>query len=217
MIYFVSDLHLKHVGKNGGGIIEFERTNFNSIEEHDAFIKYVIFSTMKSTDELWILGDIGADYEWIKDVKGKKYLIMGNHDRGTKTAYRKVFDEVYDHPVWFSRRILLSHYPERVDSDVINVHGHLHNSKLDLPNYINVNIQNLNYKLLSLKQVNNLMGSIAVDTLKYKFGSEWWIDRQVYDDSMPEKYKPPLKEDGKHVDGRKLRELRREKENEQRN
>lgn len=209
MIYFVSDLHLKHTNKNGGGIIEFERTNFNSIEEHDAFIKNVIFSTMRKADELWILGDLGTDYEWIKDVPGKKYLIMGNHDNSTKAAYNKVFDKVYDHPVWFSRRILLSHYPERVDDDVINIHGHLHNSKLDLKNYINVNIQNLNYKLLSLKKVNDYMGTLAVDKMKYKFGYEWWIDNQVYDNSMPEKYKPPLQSDGQHIDKEKLRELKR--------
>ena len=107
--------------------------------------------------------------------------------------------------MWLSPRICLSHYPERVDKDVVNVHGHLHNSKLDLPNYINVNAAEIDYKPLSKKFVDALVMKIQKDKLKYKFGYEWWIEHQVYKLDIPEEYKPPLTEDG-HV---KISELRK--------
>lgn len=199
MIYFISDLHLNH-----SKVIQFERTQFSSIEKHNETIKNNLFS-LKENDELWVLGDLGFSFEWIAELKCKKYLILGNHDKYTVSHYKQYFDEVYNHPVWLSPRICLSHYPERVDKDVVNVHGHLHNSKLDLPNYINVNAAVIDYKPLSKKFVDALVMKIQKDKLKYKFGYEWWVEHQVYKLDIPEEYKPPLTEDG-HV---KISELRK--------
>ena len=57
-------------------------------------IKNNLFS-LKESDELWILGDLGFSFEWIAELKCKKYLILGNHDKYTVSHYKQYFDEVY--------------------------------------------------------------------------------------------------------------------------
>ena len=205
MIYFISDLHIKHTGMVGG-IIKFERTCFNIIEQHDTAVKKA-FNILAPEDEVWILGDIGYYDEWIKTIKSKKYLIMGNHDKWSKAHYENLFDKVYDHPVWFSPRIVLSHEPIPVEDDILNIHGHLHNSQLDKVNYLNVNIHRMGYKLCSLKQINKMLCKIPKLNDKYKFGHEWWINNQMYDSDVSPQYKPPLASDGRHIDVVKLLEL----------
>ena len=54
-------------------------------------------------------------------------MIKGNHDNRSVNYYKNKFgfEEVYNHPVWFERRIVLSHIPIPVEDDIINIHGHL--------------------------------------------------------------------------------------------
>lgn len=176
MIYFTSDLHLGH-----SNIISYERSDkFSSVEEHDSFVVDLL-NKLSPTDTLYLLGDIGfgLNAEKLKGLKCHTILIMGNHDKKSKTWYNNIFDEVYDHPVWLEKRILLSHEPQVVESDVLNLHGHLHGAYLDMDNYWNMNIHMCDYKLVSLKQVYSKISKIKVNKEKYKFMNEWWIEHQV--------------------------------------
>lgn len=102
----------------------------------------LINSKVGKRDTLIILGDIG-DVEYVKQLKGRKVLIMGNHDRGASNyqkyyttsidkegnehiLHNKLFDEVYEGPLFISPKILLSHEPIKLDFG-INIHGHDHN------------------------------------------------------------------------------------------
>ena len=145
-------------------------------------------------DTLIILGDIG-DVEYVKKLKaGYKILIKGNHDLGTKNYQKqiisnacgypnckmtdcdicylnkiqtnKLFDEVYDGPVWIAEKILLSHEPiEMMQGYVYNIHGHNHNEE---PIYIdpmigikradyfmNVSAEKIGFTPISLGEVIN--------------------------------------------------------------
>ncbi len=199
MIYFTSDLHLGHQN-----IIKFERTQFSSIQEHDEFIINTIKKKMKKNDELYLLGDIGNQnkLEWLREVEWKKYFLIGNHDYASKEYYKELFDEFYEYPHYLKKRILLSHEPQLCDKDILNIHGHLHNSHLDLANYFNVNIHICNYELVPIKRIEEKLGSIPKDNNKYKFTYEWWINNQIF--INPDNH--IMKDDGIHIDVEKERE-----------
>lgn len=124
-----------------------------------------INSVVGKNDILIILGDVG-DKSFVKQLKGYKVLVTGNHDKGVSNYIKKylvvdennelfcvcrsfeeakeymdeydldknkqlyiktnrMFDEVYDGPIFISNRILLSHEPIDIPFG-INIHGHVH-------------------------------------------------------------------------------------------
>lgn len=197
MIYITSDLHLGH-----RNIVRFERKEFDTTEAHDEYIRQVIEKKVSRNDTLWVLGDIGSGFEWLQDVGAERYLIRGNHDTLAKSRYEEIFTEVFDYPIYLNKRILLSHEPQLCDRDVLNIHGHLHNSIVDLPNYFNANICLCHYELLSMRDLTKMIGDIPRDRQKHKFTYEWWAPHQVYTIPLDE---IALTEDG-HLDIEKQRE-----------
>lgn len=98
----------------------------------------------KST--LIILGDIG-DPECVRQLRGYKILIAGNHDAGLSN-YSEIFDEVYGGPLMIGEKLILSHEPVDVPW-AFNIHGHTHknclkdnrhfNACLDANNFLPIN------------------------------------------------------------------------------
>lgn len=154
MTYFISDLHLNH-----RNIIKLERTQFSSVEEHDDYIIEKLNEQVRVTDTLYILGDVWTPKLLLK-INGAKHLLLGNHDKRGMHHYTSVVDKVYRHPFYFNRRIFLSHYPHPVPPGVLNIHGHLHGGKLGSIQHINVSINDRDYLVLDLRDVNR-----HIDTL----------------------------------------------------
>lgn len=75
----------------------------------------------------------------VQNIPGRKILCKGNHDIETDSFYREIgFDDVCD--VCVINQVAFSHFPLKVDPDMINVHGHLHSEKrsdVDDANHIN--------------------------------------------------------------------------------
>lgn len=75
----------------------------------------------------------------VQNIPGYKILVKGNHDTETDYFYRDIgFDEVCD--VCVINQVAFSHFPLKVEPDMINIHGHLHNEKrsdIDDANHIN--------------------------------------------------------------------------------
>ena len=88
----------------------------------DEYVK-LINSKIGRKDTLIHLGDVG-DLEAMKQVRGYKVLIMGNHDTGA-TKYKEVFDEVYTGPIQIGEKLILSHEPLECGW-AFNIHGHVH-------------------------------------------------------------------------------------------
>lgn len=176
MIYFYSDLHFGQPN-----LLKFERFCFSTIEEHDETIIKSL-EKLGEGDTLWFLGDIGYPSEEIKNrirnLRCKTFMVAGNHDKRSADYYKKEynFDEVYKHSVWIEKRIVLSHIPIPVEDSVINIHGHLHGSFIDKPNYVNVSVHVINYKLYPMKKIMDLMGKLPVSN--YKFLEEWYYGIQ---------------------------------------
>lgn len=179
MIYFISDLHFGH-----SNILKFERYEFNSIEEHDSYIMHTLERTLHKDDVLYHLGDFGFPSEDIvsrwKELSCKKIGIAGNHDI-PKNKYEKFFDEYYTHPIYITKRIVLSHEPIKCNDDCINVHGHLHASTLNLSNHVCVSAYMVKYRPMSLKMIDKLVMKMPKESSKYT--EEWYAPLVKYCDT----------------------------------
>lgn len=181
MDYVISDLHFNHEQ-----IIGFERTEFKTIEEHNNYLIKVWNQTIvNKEDTVYVLGDIGFHSregikELISQLRGHKILIKGNHDTYTNAFYKSVgFDEVYDHPIYYNNKIILSHEPvkEALNNEYIyNIHGHLHNEMIleNCGNYICVSAKYINYKPMKLTLLNNKLRNTA--SRKESLGNEWYFE-----------------------------------------
>lgn len=100
--------------------------------------------------------------ERFRNIKAKKHILLGNHDRLTDINYKERygFDEVHQGPFYLTKRIVLSHEPFQVADCEVNVHGHLHNANLSLKNYVNTSMYLVDYMPVHEKRIQNLLGTL---------------------------------------------------------
>ena len=90
MIYVSSDQHIGHFN-----VLKLCNRSFSSIEEHDGTIIDNHNSIVSDSDTVWNLGDFAfrcsASYaaSSIKRMNGNIKLILGNHDKPIRQAYKK--------------------------------------------------------------------------------------------------------------------------------
>lgn len=139
MNYYISDLHFGCTNKYENRTIE-----------TDNIIKENWNKTIKNSDTVYILGDIGRigsnkENEYlcsvISTLKGNKILIKGNHDDLKDNRIKQLFKEIYDYKEitdnfnGLNHKLVLSHYPILAWSGqhkgIIHLYGHVHNSEED--------------------------------------------------------------------------------------
>lgn len=139
MNYYIADLHFGCTNK-------FE----NRTLEHDQLIIDNWNRVVTNADTVYILGDIGKlggnqniEYvcKCISVLKGKKVLVLGNHDKNLKDVrLRQLFVEVCDYKEvvdnynGLNHNLALSHYPifiwnHQHKGNWIHLYGHVHASK----------------------------------------------------------------------------------------
>ncbi|OUQ12533.1 hypothetical protein B5E87_09670 [Massilimicrobiota sp. An142] len=149
MNYYISDLHILHKNVCGEGN-NFDNRPFETMKEMMEYIKYHWNKKITNADDVYILGDMcwkenEEAIQFVSTLKGKKHLILGNHDRCKDGRYAQQFVEIvpYKEVKEFINgkqyRLILSHYPimfwnhqHRLKDNVpVNIHlyGHLHNSQ----------------------------------------------------------------------------------------
>ena len=162
--YFSSDWHFGH-----DYIIEFERTQFNNIMQHDNYLIDLLHTWSEkwaAGSTLWFLGDFGnLEYLWVFDMFLAKGItvnfMLGNHDKREDISKIEMYvSKVYEYPVYLSQKLVVSHYPVAVYEDSINVCGHLHGSKLQDPNHIIASIHVAEYKPITMQHVNGSFGQL---------------------------------------------------------
>ena len=130
MIYYTSDLHLGHEN-----CISMCNRPFSSIEEMDEKLIAAWNKRVHADDLVFILGDLiyksaRAPEEYLKRLKGKKYLVIGNHDR-TWTDKVNLADYFIG---WAPLNVMntgrgkatLCHFPLIEHEGRFMIHGHLH-------------------------------------------------------------------------------------------
>lgn len=145
MRYFIADSHFFHKALN-------EKMDKRGFEDVYAMNEYMIKqwnSKVKKNDEVVVLGDFSwGNAEETMDVldqlKGKIYLIRGNHDRfledkkfvNDRLVWVKDYAELNDN----KRKVILSHYPiacyngqyrrdEFGNPKTFMLHGHIHKTQ----------------------------------------------------------------------------------------
>ena len=146
--FIISDLHLGH-----NGIVGYRK--FQNLSEHDEKIKNCWNNQVTKNDLVFVLGDVTLhkashlNYLDFKSWNGRKILIMGNHDDFNIIQY---FDKVYgvNELKVCARKyhIVMTHIP-MIESELyrwdFNMHGHLHENKINNKSYINVCAEHMNY------------------------------------------------------------------------
>lgn len=130
-IFFIADTHFKE-----DQIRLYESRPFDSADQMDEEIIKRWNKTVQEEDSVYVLGDFGGDQaesSILKRLKGRKYLVKGNHDTYSNEYYRNAgFQEVYDHPIILDGFWILSHEPVYVNKHMpyANLFGHVHNSPI---------------------------------------------------------------------------------------
>lgn len=144
MRYYISDLHFYHEGLNH----QMDCRGFRDAKDMNEYMIAQWNRRVRKNDEVVVLGDLSME-KWEKtkavldQLKGKIYLIQGNHDRFIKD---KAFDpsyfqwvrsyaEMHDN----GRKVILSHYPvlcyngqnrlsKHGNPKTYMLHGHVHDT-----------------------------------------------------------------------------------------
>lgn len=144
MRYYISDQHFYHVRIN----FFMDKRGFPDVFAMNSYMVSQWNSRVRKKDEVVILGDFSwgnaqQTNDILRHLKGKKYLVLGNHDHfvGMKGfdntllewygPYREMNDE--------GRKVILSHYPimcynkqYKKDKDgkatTYMLYGHVHNT-----------------------------------------------------------------------------------------
>jgi len=153
MTYYTSDLHLGHEN------ILKQRTMFSTVEEMNTFLIEKWNKKIKKNDEVYIVGDFSYRsktpvQEYLQMLNGSKHLIIGNHDADW---LKKISEEEKSRLLISTEhmkiiktnkiKITLCHYPmlewsgSRYASagNSFLIHGHIHDAKNDIYNYIKDN------------------------------------------------------------------------------
>lgn len=165
MKYYISDLHFFH-----DNIRKFCNRPFETVEEMNEQLIKNWNSVVEDNDEVYVLGDMffksnspDAVRGILRKLKGKKYLIHGNHDKWcndkelqTWFEWIKIYDEINDQ----DRRVILFHYPieewNGYYRDSYCLYGHVHNTEEHLAainNRYNVSADVINFTPQTLDQL----------------------------------------------------------------
>lgn len=135
--YYIADLHFGHFN-----ILRFDNRPYFTVNEMNTELINNWNSVVNEDDEVYILGDVSwgsmeKTLEILKQLKGKKYLIRGNHDTIFHNSFKefnefqwiKDYAEIKDN----DRNIVLSHYPMPCYKNMMHgwyhLFGHIHSTK----------------------------------------------------------------------------------------
>jgi len=161
-IFVIADTHFGHRNiltfkDREGNLIR--GSHFKTIEEHDEALVANWNATVQPMDHVYHLGDVVINkrsLDIIHRLAGHKRLVLGNHDIFPVETYLAAgFEKVYGVRVFPAHGLIFSHIPLHPNSLVErgwkNIHGHMHNNKLDDEvHYQCVSVEHTEYKPLLL-------------------------------------------------------------------
>jgi calcineurin-like phosphoesterase family protein len=134
--FYIADPHFGHEA-----VIRMNQRPFDSIEEMDRTIINNWNSVVKKLDEVYIVGDLifrsrNQPEYYLSQLKGKKHLILGNHEKWTKGIDLTQYFESVSHIAEITdmnRHVVLCHYPmaewPRYFRGSLHIFGHIHNNR----------------------------------------------------------------------------------------
>lgn len=143
MNYYIADTHFGHAN-----IIKFCNRPYKTVEEMDEELIFNWNNKVHHDDDVYIVGDFiykqsVSPEVYINKLKGRKHLIMGNHDHSwlKNIDGAKWFEDISPLKLIYDcdakSHIVLCHYPLmtwiKEKQGAYMVYGHIHNHTEDLP------------------------------------------------------------------------------------
>ncbi len=157
-VWFIADPHF-YMNEVFLGIFDRPFESVAAMHEH---MRAEWNAVVGEKDLVFVLGDVfmtqeAERFEMLRDFKGHKVLVMGNHDVNPIGDYMKVFD--YVSPTSLTTGFLrLSHAPEfnNGKSAFFNIFGHVHND-VNCRDYTEssfcVSVERIGYRPISLATI----------------------------------------------------------------
>lgn len=162
MKYYIADTHFGHEN-----VIRFDERPFSSVDEMDRYLIDAWNSRVQKEDEVYIVGDFvyrashSIEY-YAKQLKGQKYLILGNHDK-LQPSDEKYFvgidkmKHISDVYKGINHQICLCHFPlaewNGYYKGHYHIYAHIHNHTNDTYQIM----KNRNHALNAGCMINNYM------------------------------------------------------------
>ena len=137
-IYVTSDLHFGHDRE-----FIWKARGYNSVDEMNEDYVHKWNITVDNNDDVYVLGDLmlgdKSNIEFIKRLKGRIHIVLGNHDTPTREAMYKELPNVVE-VAWAIKldyrkyHFYMSHFPtltgnlekEYLRQMTLNLYGHTH-------------------------------------------------------------------------------------------
>lgn len=161
-IWVISDTHFGH-----DNIISYCKRPFANAEIMDENLIENWNSVVKDGDIVYHLGDVyfgvnGRDA--LSKLKGRKRLILGNHDDGKDQFLHKTFQKINVWRMFPEFGLLLTHLPvdrsalyrsegEYFYSYLKNIHGHIHQNSSPSEHHRNVSVEQINYTPIHIEEL----------------------------------------------------------------
>ena len=152
MNYYISDMHLGHEN-----VLKFDSRPFESVEEMNETLIANWNAKVTDEDDVWILGDFCycSDKDpsfYLKQLKGRKHLIIGNHDKATikSVSALKYFESVerLQHIKDRDYNVIVCHFPlatwNAIRRGSYHVYGHIHSDRNDVFEFMKTRERALN-------------------------------------------------------------------------
>ena len=156
-----SDPHFGHAGVTK--FLKSDGTKVRPWDDPDIMTEDMIEmynQLVKPNDRVYILGDVVINRRYLPVLSllnGRKVLIRGNHDVFRLDEYTPYFDDVRAYKIMPKHGVIMSHipvHPSQLEHRwKANVHGHLHTNVLDDPRYINVSVEQTDFKPVLLDEI----------------------------------------------------------------
>lgn len=153
-IFVVSDTHFNHTN-----IIKYCNRPFSSVKEMDECLIENWNETVRDQDIVYHLGDVyfGTEGRVVNKLKGRKRLVLGNHDNGLDDHLRRHFQKISVWRMFPEFGLLLTHVPVHESAleakKLVNVHGHIHDNTSPSGPYKCVCVEQTNYKPVDIEKL----------------------------------------------------------------
>lgn len=151
-IFIISDTHFGHEN-----ILKFTDSNtnlplrtFSDVHDMNEFMVERWNKIVGDSDIVYHLGDVyfGKGHEILPRLKGRKRLILGNHDNGKDQNLQKHFQKIMVWRMFPDFNCLLTHVPVHESSLYkveYNLHGHIHAQPSPTGRHINCCVEVQDY------------------------------------------------------------------------
>jgi len=161
-VWVASDHHFDHAN-----IIKYANRDFNDVPSMNQTMIEAHNSVVKNDDTVIMGGDIAfcatnKANDFLNCLNGRKILIIGNHDWERKTGKLKDYNVDEVHMSYYvevdGKEVLITHMPFHstvmlLNENLTNIHGHIHDKKINHPRYRNMCVEHLDYTPTKLTDI----------------------------------------------------------------